>query len=181
MGALTDAPRPGAPRKVTDEQVEALVPPTLTEGPGQGSHWSTRAMATETRLSQSSVSRIWRAFGLKPHPVETWKLSTDPDFIGKVRDVVGLYMSPPEHALVLAVDELGADRCLGFREAQTHRRQDRRDLFPQVGRVRRGARHHDHEAVSHLTGPGTFIAAYDALRMSPGRSLPPSPGRPPAS
>jgi transposase len=83
-----------------------LVTRTLTEkGRGQDSHWSTRAMAAETGLSQSSVSRIWRAFGLKPHVVETWKLSTDPEFIGKVRDVVGLYMSPPENALVLCVDE----------------------------------------------------------------------------
>ena len=98
--------RPGAARKITDEQVEVMVTRTLTEkGRGQDSHWSTRSMAVETGLSQSSVSRIWRAFGLKPHVVETWKLSTDPEFIGKVRDVVGLYMSPPEHALVLCVDE----------------------------------------------------------------------------
>ena len=93
-------------RKITDEQVEVLVTRTLTEkGRGQDSHWSTRTMAAETGLSQSSVSRIWRAFGLKPHVVETWKLSTDPESIGKVRDVVGPYMCPPEHALVLAVDE----------------------------------------------------------------------------
>jgi transposase len=106
MGALGDAPRPGAVRKITDEQIEVLVTRTLSEkGRGQDSHWSTRSMAAETGLSQSSVSRIWRAFGLKPHAVETWKLSTDPQFISKVRDVVGLYMSPPEHALVLAVDE----------------------------------------------------------------------------
>jgi transposase len=106
LKALADAPRPGAPRKITDEQVEVVVTRVLTEkGPGQDSHWSTRSMAGETGLSQSSVSRIWRAFGLKPHVVETWKLSTDPQFIAKVRDVVGLYMNPPEHALVLAVDE----------------------------------------------------------------------------
>jgi transposase len=106
MGALGDAPRPGAPRKISDEQVETLVTRTLTQkGRGQDTHWSTRTMAAETGLSQSSVSRIWRAFGLKPHLVETWKLSTDPEFIAKVRDVAGLYMSPPEHALVLAVDE----------------------------------------------------------------------------
>jgi transposase len=99
-------PAAGAPRKITDEQVEVLVTRTLTErGRGQDTHWSTRTMAAETGLSQSSVSRIWWAFGLKPHVVETWKLSTDPEFIGKVRDVAGLYMSPPEHALVLAVDE----------------------------------------------------------------------------
>jgi transposase len=106
MTGLTDAPRPGAPRKITDEQVEVVVTRVLTEkGRGQDSHWSTRSMAGETGLSQSSVSRIWRAFGLKPHVVETWKLSADPAFIAKVRDVVGLYMNPPERALVLAVDE----------------------------------------------------------------------------
>jgi transposase len=106
MKGLADAPRPGAPRKITDEQVEVVVTRVLTEkGPGQDTHWSTRAMAGETGLSQSSVSRIWRAFGLRPHLVETWKLSADPQFIAKVRDVVGLYLSPPEHALVLAVDE----------------------------------------------------------------------------
>ena len=106
MDALGDLPRPGAARKISDDQIEVLVTRTLNEkGPGHDSHWSTRTMAAESGLSQSSVSRIWRAFGLRPHAVETWKLSTDPAFIAKVRDVVGLYMSPPEHALVLAVDE----------------------------------------------------------------------------
>ena len=106
LDGLSDAPRPGAPRKITDDQVEVVVTRVLTEkGRGQDTHWTTRSMAGETGLSQSSVSRIWRAFGLKPHVVETWKLSTDPQFIAKVRDVVGLYMNPPEHALVLAVDE----------------------------------------------------------------------------
>ena len=105
MDGLADATRPGAPRKITDEQVEAVITRVLTrKGRGQDTHWTTRSMAGETGLSQSSVSRIWRAFGLKPHVVETWKLSTDPEFIAKVRDVVGLYMNPPEHALVLAVD-----------------------------------------------------------------------------
>lgn len=89
MDALADAPRPGEPRKITDEQVGVLVTRTLMEkGPGQDSHLSTRTMAAEVGLSQSSVSRIWRAFGLKPHAVETWKLSSDPQFIDKVRDVV---------------------------------------------------------------------------------------------
>jgi transposase len=106
LDGLADAPRPGAPRKITDEQVEVVVTRVLTEkGRGQDTHWSTRSMAGETGLSQSSVSRIWRAFGLRPHLVETWKLSTDPEFIAKVRDVVGLYLNPPGHALVLAVDE----------------------------------------------------------------------------
>jgi transposase len=106
LAGLADAPRPGAPRQITDDQVEVVVTRVLTEkGRGQDTHWTTRSMAGEAGLSQSSVSRIWRAFGLKPHVVETWKLSTDPEFIAKVRDVVGLYMNPPEHALVLAVDE----------------------------------------------------------------------------
>jgi hypothetical protein len=103
---LTDASRPGAPRKITDVRVEVVVTRVLTErGPGRATHWPTRLTAGETGLSQSSVSRIWRAFGRKPHLVETRKLNTDPAFIDKVRDVVGLYMNPPEHALVLAVDE----------------------------------------------------------------------------
>ena len=106
MGGLADAARPGAPRTITDEQVEVVVTRVLTQqGRGQDTHWTTRSMAGETGLSQSSVSRIWRAFGLRPHVVQTWKLSTDPQFIAKVRDVVGLYLNPPEHALVLAVDE----------------------------------------------------------------------------
>jgi transposase len=102
MDGLGNAPRPGAARKITDEQVEVLVTRTLTEkGRGQDSHWSTRATAAETGLSQSSVSRIWRAFGLRPHVAGTWKLSTGPEFTGKVRDVADLCMSPPENALVL--------------------------------------------------------------------------------
>ena len=106
LEGLSDEPRPGAPRKITDEQVEQVIARTLEEkGPGQDTHWSTRSMAAETGMSQTTVSRIWRAFGLKPHLVQTWKLSTDPQFIEKVRDVVGLYMDPPDKALVLCVDE----------------------------------------------------------------------------
>jgi transposase len=106
LEGLGDEPRPGAPRKITDEQVELVIAKTLEErGPGEDTHWSTRSMAAATGMSQSAVSRIWRAFGLKPHLVETWKLSADPQFIDKVRDVVGLYLDPPEKALVLAVDE----------------------------------------------------------------------------
>ena len=107
LEGLSDEPRPGAPRKITDEQVDLVVTKTLEErGPGADTHWSTRSMAAAAAgMSQSAISRIWRAFGLKPHLVETWKLSTDPQFIEKVRDVVGLYMDPPQHALVLCVDE----------------------------------------------------------------------------
>lgn len=106
LEGLVDRPRSGAPRTITDEQVEALVSRTLDQSPPAGdSHWSTRSMAQAAGMSQSAVSRIWRAFGLTPHIVETWKLSTDPQFVTKVRDVVGIYLSPPENALVLAVDE----------------------------------------------------------------------------
>jgi transposase len=105
LEGLCDEPRPGRPRTITDDQVEQVIVKTLEEASGQDTHWSTRSMAAATGMSQSAVSRIWRAFGLKPHAVETWKLSTDPQFVDKVRDVVGLYLAPPENALVLAVDE----------------------------------------------------------------------------
>lgn len=105
LDGLADQPRPGAPRKVTDEDVEKVVTKTLETKPRSASHWSTRGMAQATGLSQSTISRVWRAFGLKPHRTDTFKLSNDPYFIEKVRDVVGLYMNPPENALVLCVDE----------------------------------------------------------------------------
>jgi transposase len=106
LEALTDEPRPGRPRAITDEQVEQVITKTLEEPPPHhDTHWSTRSMARATRLSQTAISRIWRTFGLKPHLQQTWKLSTDPQFIDKVRDIVGLYLDPPEHALVLCVDE----------------------------------------------------------------------------
>ena len=105
LDGLIDEPRPGAPRTVGDEQVEAVIVKTLESTPAGATHWSSRSMAQATGLSQSTISRIWRTFGLKPHMVETFKLSTDPQFIEKVRDIVGLYLAPPEHALVLCVDE----------------------------------------------------------------------------
>jgi transposase len=105
LDGLADEPRPGVPRRVTDEVVEQVVTRTLESKPRNATHWSTRGMAEATGLSQSTVSRIWRAFGLKPHRTGTFKLSNDPYFIEKVRDVVGLYMSPPERAIVLCVDE----------------------------------------------------------------------------
>jgi transposase len=106
LQGLADEPRPGAPRTITDEQVEAVIVKTLEDKPDNAdTHWSTRSMAAATGMSQSAISRIWRAFGLKPHLVGTWKLSTDPQFVAKVRDIVGLYLDPPQNALVLAVDE----------------------------------------------------------------------------
>ncbi|WP_043265906.1 IS630 family transposase [Streptomyces sp. CT34] len=102
---LCDEPRPGGPRKITDADVERVIVKTLEEKPTNATHWSTRSMAAATGMSQSAVSRIWRAFALAPHRSQTFKLSTDPLFIDKVRDVVGLYLDPPETALVLCVDE----------------------------------------------------------------------------
>ena len=105
LDGLLDEPRPGGPRSITDEQVEAVVVATLERTPRNATHWSRASMAAETGLSRSTVGRIWRAFNLKPHLVDTFKLSSDPLFIEKVRDVVGLYLDPPERALVLCVDE----------------------------------------------------------------------------
>lgn len=105
LDGLLDAPRPGTPRTIEDDRVDAVIAKTLETLPRGATHWSTRAMAGAARLSQSSVSRIWRAFGLQPHRQETFKLSTDPMFVDKVRDIVGLYMDPPLMAMVLCVDE----------------------------------------------------------------------------
>jgi len=102
---LIDEPRPGAPRTISDEAVEAVVVRTLEEAPPDATHWSTRDLAKRTGMSASSIGRIWQAFGLKPWLTDTFKLSDDPQFIDKVRDVVGIYMNPPEHAVVLCVDE----------------------------------------------------------------------------
>jgi transposase len=105
IAGLMDAPRVGAPRKITDAEVETAIRTTLESRPKDATHWSTRSLARKLGLSQSTVSRMWRAFGLQPHRVETFKLSTDPQFIEKVRDIVGLYLDPPDRALVLCVDE----------------------------------------------------------------------------
>ena len=105
LDGLVDEPRPGAPRKITDEQVEQVVTDTLEMTPRDATHWSRASMAAHSGLSRSTVGRIWRAFRLQPHRAETFKLSTDPQFIDKVRDVVGLYVDPPERAIVLSVDE----------------------------------------------------------------------------
>jgi transposase len=105
LDGLWDDPRPGVPRSVLDDTVEEIVRRTIEETPSDATHWSTRTMAARVGVSRSTVSRIWQAFGLKPHLTETFKISTDPLFVEKVRDVVGLYLDPPERALVLCVDE----------------------------------------------------------------------------
>ena len=105
MEGLADEPRPGTPRKITDGKVEEAVTQTLENLPTEATHWSTRSLAKKVGLSQSAVVRIWHSFGLQPHRTETFKLSTDPYLVEKVRDIVGLYLNPPEHAIVLCVDE----------------------------------------------------------------------------
>src|SRR5215470_12455336 len=105
LPGLLDEPRPGAPRTILDADVERVVRLTLESTPRDATHWSTRAMAKRCGLSQTAISRIWRAFALQPHRVKTFKLSKDPLFIDKVRDIVGLYLDPPDKALVLCVDE----------------------------------------------------------------------------
>src|SRR3954471_15108576 len=105
LDGLHDEPRPGRPRMIGDAEVERVIVKTLEEQPQDATHWSTRSMATASGLSQTAVSRIWRAFGLRPHQTESFKLSPDPLFIDKVRDIVGLYLNPPDAAVVMCVDE----------------------------------------------------------------------------
>jgi transposase len=105
VAGLGGEPRPGAPREIGDEKIEQVVRLTLEKTPKGATHWSSRMLAARTGLSQSTISRVWRAFGLKPHRTESSQLSHDPLLIDKVRDIVGLYLDPPHHALVLCVDE----------------------------------------------------------------------------
>lgn len=105
LDGLTDEPRPGPPRTIADAQVEEVFAKTLEAKPANATHWSTRGMALATGLSQTAISRIWRAFGLKPHLRDTFTPSTDPYFVEKLRDGVGPYLNPPDRAIVLRVDE----------------------------------------------------------------------------
>ena len=163
LEGLSDEPRPGVPRTITDEQVEAVVVATLEELPKDATHWSRALMAKRSGLSKSTIGRIWKAFGLKPHLTDTFKLSTDPQFIEKVRDVVGLYLDPPERALVLCVDEKSQIQALdrsqpvlpmmpGMPERRTHDylRNGTSSLFAALdvatGRVI-GSVHRRHRAV----------------------------------
>jgi transposase len=142
LDGLVDEPRPGAPRTITDDDVEAVVVATLESKPSDATHWSTRDLAARAGMSPSSVGRIWKAFGLKPWMADTFKLSEDPLFIEKIRDVVGLYLNPPDKAVVCCVDEKTGIQALdrtqpilpmrpGQVERRTHdyRRNGITDLF----------------------------------------------------
>jgi transposase len=131
LGALVDAPRRGAPRQITDREIEQVITKTLEGRPVARTHWSSRLMAKEAGISDHSVLRIWRAYGLKPHVVKGFKLSKDPMFVEKVRDIVGLYLNPPDKAIVLCVDQKSQTQALersqpilplrpGIPERQTH-------------------------------------------------------------
>ncbi|HKU41107.1 MAG TPA: IS630 family transposase [Polyangiales bacterium] len=142
LEGLYDEPRPGAPRSVTDAEVEAVLVKTLEEKPKGRTHWSTRSMAENVGLSHTTIGRVWRTFGLKPHVARSFKISDDPQFVDKVRDVVGLYMNPPDHAVVFSFDEKSQVQALeraqpilpmdlGQPERQTHNylRHGTLDLF----------------------------------------------------
>lgn len=147
VDGLLDEPRPGTPRKVSDAQVERVLTLTLESTPVDATHWSTRSLAQQCGLGKSTINRIWRAFGLQPHRTETFKLSTDPLFIEKVRDIVGLYLDPPDRALVLCVDE----------KTQIQALDRTRPLLPmRPGQVERRT----HDYVRH--GTTSLFAALDA-------------------
>ena len=146
LDGLLDEPRPGAPRTIDDARIERLIATTLNTLPRDATHWSTRSLAKKLGLSQSTVSRVWRAFGLQPHRVETFKLSTDPLFIEKVRDIVGLYSNPPLQAMVLCVDEKSQIQALD-------RTQPILPLAPGVAERR------THDYMRH--GTTTLFAAFD--------------------
>src|SRR6266536_2598215 len=146
LEGLYDEPRPGAPRTVSDAQVEQVVVQTLESTPRGETHWSTRGLAKTTGLSRMTISRIWHAFGLQPHRTDTFKLSPDPLLIEKVRDIVGLYVNPPEHALVLCVDEKSQIQALDRTQP----------LLPlQPGQLERGT--HDYKR----NGTTSLFAALD--------------------
>ena len=174
IDGLADEARPGTPRRITDEQVEQVVVRTLETTPPGATHWSTRTMARAAGLSHTTISRMWRAFGLQPHRSETFKLSPDPWLVDKVRDIVGLYVDPPAHAVVLCVDEKPQIQALdrtapllpmlpGREERRTHdyRRHGTTTLFAaldvKTGKVI-GALHRRHRAVEFLQ----FLKRIDA-------------------
>src|SRR5215207_1672012 len=153
LDGLLDEPRPGRPRTISDEQVDEVIVKTLETTPKDATHWSTRSMAKEVGLTQNAVLRIWHAFGLQPHRQETFKLSSDPQFVEKVHDVVGLYLNPPERAVVLCVDEKSQIQALD-------RTQPILPLLPGVP-----------ERASHDYRRAGTSSLYAALNLSTGKVI----------
>ena len=151
LDGLDDEPRCGTPRKIGDDQIEAIVVKTLETKPADATHWSTRGMAKASGVSTSTVQRIWRAFSLQPHRSKTFKLSTDPQFVEKVRDIVGLYMSPPQNAVVVCVDEKSQIQALDRTQPV---------LPMRMGQVER--RTHDYDRHGTTTLFAGFIAVVTA-------------------
>lgn len=151
LDGLDDEPRSGAPRKIGDDCIEAIVVKTLEAKPADATHWSTRGMAKASGVSTSTVHRIWKAFSLQPHRAETFKLSTDPQFVEKVRDIVGLYLSPPQNAIVVCVDEKSQIQALDRTQPV---------LPMRMGQVER--RTHDYDRHGTTTLFAGFIAAVTA-------------------
>jgi transposase len=146
LEGLYDEPRPGAPRRIGDDQIEKVIIQTLESTPRGQTHWSTRGLAEATGFSRMTISRIWRAFGLQPHRTDTFKLSPDPLLMEKVRDIAGLYINPPDHALVLCVDENSQIQALDRTQP----------LLPmQPGQLERGT--HDYKR----NGTTSLFAALD--------------------
>jgi len=151
LDGLDDEPRCGAPRKIGDDRIEEIITLTLETKPADATHWSTRGMAKASGVSTSTVQRIWRAFSLQPHRAETFKLSTDPQFVEKVRDIVGLYLDPPDKALVICIDE----------KSQVQALDRTQPLLPmRPGQVER--RTHDYERHGTTTLFAGLIAAVTA-------------------
>ena len=173
LEGLTDAPRPGAARTVSDDVVEAVVVDTLESAPADATHWSTRDLAAKHGISKTTVAEIWRAFGLKPWRQDSFKVSPDPDLIDKIRDIVGLYLNPPDAAAVFAVDEKPQIQALNrtaptlpllpttpARVAHDYARNGTVDLFAALdiarGTVISGIRtsHNQHDFIAFLEGTG---------------------------
>ncbi len=189
LDGLHDEPRPGKPRQIGDEDVERVIVKTLEEKPPNATHWSTRQMAAATGMSQTAISRIWRAFGLKPHRAEHFKLSPDPQFVDKVRDIVGLYLNPPEAAVVLCVDEKSQIQALdrsapvlplmpGVPERHTHDyvRNGTTNLYAALDhRLRSGDRRDDspppRRGVPSLLEPDRALGALPPRRPRRARQL----------
>lgn len=162
---LHDEPRSGAPRTIDDARVEAVIVKTLESLPEDATDWSSRGMAKASGLSVSTVQRVWRAFGLQPHRMETFKLSSDPNFVAKVRDVVGLYVSPPEHAIVLCVDEKSQIQALD-------RSQPMLPMRP--GQAARRSHDYKRHGTTSLFAPPSMLRPDGSLASATGSIAPPS-------